>query len=540
LAAIQAACNRDDVMVACRATGSATLQLLAQAPRTDVFFNTGDMNNTLHVGNGTNWYFSTGYSMGFVGLADTVSRNSCDTGAANAGTRLCFHTGGGNINGGYRCGADLGLNGSGAFERVLYHRSRYRPVGPQNAVPVATVTSGGWTECYRDLFSNTGTPMATIQAQCSGPDIMVACRPTGSATLQLLAQAPRADVFFDTGMGNVLHVANGSGWYYNNAWSFGYTTAAETVNRNSCDVNNTTPASRFCAHTGGGNINGGYRCGADAGLNGSAAFERIIYHTAPATTFRVTSMSLNMCTQSDNEEAMGAGDQRGILAVTNTTVLYSGDTSTVYMPLNIPAANGITAVGRIHDAMVSNLRTGVGYFFANAMGTEPTSGSAGNVTQLIQMTDQGAATATAIPLSIPIPLTGGGLGFYSGYGRVIVYTGAVNGWYNVDLPSGTTTQINGAAPTNPNGCESWAHSGVAEYIGGQPSVVFMANNGVVRQRISDGVQTVISMNVGGDVCSISISPTANRWYSQYEGAPAYVPQLAGEHVVQCPATWDQP
>ena len=26
----------------------------------------------------------------------------------------------------------------------------YLPVGPQKNVPVATVTSGGWVECYRD------------------------------------------------------------------------------------------------------------------------------------------------------------------------------------------------------------------------------------------------------------------------------------------------------------------------------------------------------------------------------------------------------
>ncbi len=279
LATIQARCSGAEVMVACRTTGSATLQLLAQAPRADVFFNTGDGNNIVRNSNGTDWYYSASTSFGYASPGLGVSRNSCDTLNTSPGTRFCAHTSAGNINGGYRCGADLALNGSAAFERVLYHRTGYRPVGPQNNVPVATVTAGGWVECYRDLYNNSATAMATIQALCSRPNVMVACRPTGNATLSLLAQAPRADVFFDTAMGNVLHVANGTGWYYSSVYSMGFTLAAETVSRNSCDTANTNPNSRLCFHTGGGNINSGYRCGADTTLNGSVAYERVFYHS---------------------------------------------------------------------------------------------------------------------------------------------------------------------------------------------------------------------------------------------------------------------
>ena len=96
------------------------------------------------------------------------------------------------------------------------------------------------------------------------------------------------------------------------------------------------------------------------------------------------------------------------------------------------------------------------------------------------------------------------------------------------------------APTSPIGCESWAHSGVAEFVGGEQFVVFMANSGLVRQRISTGAVTVITMLSPGDVCTVAISPTRNRWYSQYEAAPSYAPQMGGERVVMCPATWDAP
>ncbi len=543
LATIQAQCNGTDVMVACRATGSATLQVLAQAPRTDVFFDVGNGANAVRTANGSDWYYSTGASMGFALGGTGVSRNSCDTSNVSPAARVCYHTSGSNINPGWRCGGDLGVGNS--HERVMYHRNRYRPVGPQTNVPVATVTSGGWTECYRDTYgSAVQTPLATIQARCSGPDIMLACRPTGAATLQLLAQAPRTDVFFDVGAGQMAtRAANGANWYFNGMSSMGFAGAGAAVSRNSCDTNGGAETNRLCWHTGANNINPGWRCGANTGLNGDNGFERIIYQSAGAPSFRVTSANVvpAMCTNSaGTQNIVPFNDQRGVLAVTGSTVLYTGDGATVHLP--IATINSVTpvAMNRVHDAMVSNLQTGTAYFFANAMGTEPASATAGNVTQLIQMTDQGVATATAIPLSIPIPLTGGGLGFYSGYGRVIVFTGAANGWYNIDLPSGTVTQLMGMNPVGPNGCESWAHSGIAEFFGGTHYVVFMAAGGVTRQNIGTGATTIVSMTGGGDVCSISISPTQNRWYSQYEAAPGYIAAGGDEHVVMCPATWDTP
>jgi hypothetical protein len=278
LASIQTQCSGADIMLACRPTGSATLQALAQAPRADVFFDVGNGVNAVHTGNGTDWYFSTGASMGFTQVGTGVNRTSCDTSAGNPATRLCWHTGGGNINPGWRCGGNTGLNGDNGFERIIYHTApAYRPVGPQMNVPVTTVTNGGWTECLRESYSVNGTPLATLQAQCSRANIMVACRTNGNANLQLLAQAPRADVFFNTGdMNNTLRVANGTGWYYSNSWSLGFVVAGETVNRNSCDTNNTNANTRLCIHTGGNNLNPGWRCGVDTGIG--ASHERIFYH----------------------------------------------------------------------------------------------------------------------------------------------------------------------------------------------------------------------------------------------------------------------
>src|SRR5262245_31149801 len=85
--------------------------------------------------------------------------------------------------------------------------------GISHDVPVASLT--GWAVCYSDTYDvHLHDQISTIQAACTGPNLLVACRPTGAANLQLAAHAPRADVFFDTGSGNTPHNANGVGWYF--------------------------------------------------------------------------------------------------------------------------------------------------------------------------------------------------------------------------------------------------------------------------------------------------------------------------------------
>jgi hypothetical protein len=100
----------------------------------------------------------------------------------------------------------------------------------------------------------------------------------------VLAHAPRADVIFDTGTGNTPHNANGSGWYFNSSFSWGFAPLGAAIARNSCDTvessfNALGPTSpfRLCWHTSGGSINGGWRCGSNDNLNSSTTFERIIF-----------------------------------------------------------------------------------------------------------------------------------------------------------------------------------------------------------------------------------------------------------------------
>ena len=121
LASVLAACPGANLLLGCRATGSGTLIVAANAPRTDVLFDTGT-GNTLHDANGLGWYYNDNWSWGFAPSGATVDRGECDTiEGTDSDQRLCWHTNNApNINFGYRCGATLSLNFSTEYERVIF------------------------------------------------------------------------------------------------------------------------------------------------------------------------------------------------------------------------------------------------------------------------------------------------------------------------------------------------------------------------------------------------------------------------------------
>jgi hypothetical protein len=447
---IKAACASSQLIVACKESGSSMLTVAAQGAFDDVFFETGT-GNVGHVANGVEWYYDDNYSWGYVEPGDGMSRNSCDTDSGvYPENRVCFHTGGGNINSGYRCGSNTGLNGATSHERVVYSAngvdadgdgfdeftdcndgdstiypgapevlsdgidqncdgidendadgdgwsdvggdcddsdSAVNPgaaeiysdgidndcdglapndddgdgwtdldgdcddsdywvnpgaaeiygdgidndcdglapndddldgwtdldgdcddsdssiypgawdtpldgidqdcngwdegemsvfTGIQHDLPVSALA--GWTECYRDYYDNSSTPMTDIKAACAGTDLIVACKEAGSSILTVAAQGAFDDVFFETGTGNIGHVANGVEWYYDDSYSWGYVEPGDGMSRNSCDTDTGAyPENRVCFHTGGGNINSGYRCGSNTSLNGATSHERVVY-----------------------------------------------------------------------------------------------------------------------------------------------------------------------------------------------------------------------------------------------------------------------
>jgi len=181
-------------------------------------------------------------------------------------------------NGTVTCDTNLN-NRVTTIETSLLAVTDYRPVGPQTNVMELQVVLGGWTACYSDLF-NAGTGvLVNILAACNKANLMLACRPVGTNTYAVLAQAPRADVTFVTPADTTtVHVANGTAWYFNTSRSWGFAKGGDTVNKNSCDTAVAANAEqRLCWHTSAGNVVSGHRCGITEFIN-NATYQRVVLH----------------------------------------------------------------------------------------------------------------------------------------------------------------------------------------------------------------------------------------------------------------------
>ncbi|MBK8258780.1 MAG: hypothetical protein IPK82_39750 [Polyangiaceae bacterium] len=159
----------------------------------------------------------------------------------------------------------------------------YTFTGVAQNVPIADLT--GWTQCFLQSYSQSGTPLATILTQCNKNNLLMGCRVNGASTLIVAAHAPKADVTLNIGSSNISHPANGVGWYFDGQNSWGFAPEGSPLNRNSCDIIDsqsfpgggaTDGAFRLCWHTFGNNIDSGWRCGKADSLSGS--HERLIYH----------------------------------------------------------------------------------------------------------------------------------------------------------------------------------------------------------------------------------------------------------------------
>ena len=155
----------------------------------------------------------------------------------------------------------------------------YYPFGPRINVPESTIRNGGWVKCWQGLYGDGSSVLANVLALCKGPNLLLAGGPVSSSVFDVIAAAPRADVLFDTGTGDVPHNANGSGWYFNAHWSWGFAKQGDAIQRDECDVNATNGAYRLCWHVGldSDNIEPGWRSGNNIELNGSTAYRRAIF-----------------------------------------------------------------------------------------------------------------------------------------------------------------------------------------------------------------------------------------------------------------------
>ncbi len=278
----------------------------------------------------------------------------------------------------------------------------YYPTGTQLNVPISTILAGGWTLGYSDLYAN-NMVTNTVLTSATGYYLMLAARAVGSDTILLLGAAPRADVIFDTGHTNTTHLANGVGWYFSSNWSWGFAEGNDPVTRNEADVNGSPNADRRLSwHTGIGA--GGYRIGALTGLNGSTAYERLVFQSdgvvvataSDATTLAVTAGgSIAVDLNGPRTSGAGAAVDFGVVAV-NGSSTYT-----------LIVANHGTAPLTIRDITVPTgyrITEGVGGGTGSGSGSVSGSGSATGST--------GSGIAPFIVGSFPLTIAAGADRFF--------------------------------------------------------------------------------------------------------------------------------
>jgi hypothetical protein len=212
----------------------------------------------------------------------------------------------------------------------------YYPSGPQTSVTEASITSGGWTQCWSGLYNGSAN-LNTVWASCNGSYLMLAGGPVSSTTFDVVAAAPAADVKFDTGTTNTAHNANGTGWYYSSSYSMGFAGLGDPLSRNSCDTSTVNSAKRLCWHTSGGSISGGYRSGANMGLNGSTTYRRVIYmsNNAPGTA------SVTNAVPFVSQPVLALKDADGNVCTTDNQSVTASMTSGLTGIQTVAAVNGI-------------------------------------------------------------------------------------------------------------------------------------------------------------------------------------------------------
>lgn len=136
----------------------------------------------------------------------------------------------------------------------------YRAYGPQRDVPATALV--GWTPCFAETFGPQRTSVFTILQACDKNNLMLACRKVGAPEYTVLAHAPRGAVLTDTGHTNAPTISNGTGWYFNDSWSWGFAAAGDPIDRSECDDNTESNSElRMCIMTGNGRTGLGFRCG---------------------------------------------------------------------------------------------------------------------------------------------------------------------------------------------------------------------------------------------------------------------------------------
>ncbi|MBK6294694.1 MAG: PEP-CTERM sorting domain-containing protein [Rhodoferax sp.] len=80
-------------------------------------------------------------------------------------------------------------------------------------------------------------------------------------------------MLFESGTGDVTHLANGSEWYFNDNFSWGFAGAGDVVQRDTADIAGWDERDRLSWHTHD-NLSAGYRSGANLAVD--SGWEKVL------------------------------------------------------------------------------------------------------------------------------------------------------------------------------------------------------------------------------------------------------------------------
>lgn len=156
--------------------------------------------------------------------------------------------------------------------------------GVKTNVSRATIEAAGWIACYEQTYGEpTNTTTQNLRDACRGRGVflLVGCVENATPDNVIAAAADLEDVVLPTA-DDVHHTyREGEGnvsWYLVFGKSFGFFETGDGVSQNSADTaTGSFPAHRLSWHAHEGSGVGGYRCGAQKYLNGSATWTKIIW-----------------------------------------------------------------------------------------------------------------------------------------------------------------------------------------------------------------------------------------------------------------------
>jgi hypothetical protein len=143
----------------------------------------------------------------------------------------------------------------------------------------------------------------------------------------------------------------------------------------------------------------------------------------------------------------------------------------------------------------------------------------------------GLWTGRRVALSQPIPIQTWNSGVFSGSGRFVLWTSGR--LYHISLPDGTVSELGALTIPQFYNSESWAIWGVVECFSNTLHLVYVRDSrNIVRSTVGPGaapgqlgLQTVVLQNFYnlGDMASIALSLSRNRWYFHHEAGSQFRP-----------------